>query len=212
MTAAEIRPRSPTRRGGQLCRPRVQRCADQLVMALAPCLARRTGADRATACVEVPHPAVMSCKLLIVANLAKLRPVIRRTTSGTSNCRANGSRTNRSSALGPPRHTERACAGAERTRAADDPGGLAAQAVPATADTSPACDAAPGLPYLPHRLRSAAIRPRLSRPAKDLYPERTWCPPRQPPPAASPGRCGRPLGVAAAACWCSGLGCPAVYA
>jgi hypothetical protein len=42
MTAAEIRPRSPTRRGGQLCRPRVQRCADQLVMALAPCLARRT--------------------------------------------------------------------------------------------------------------------------------------------------------------------------
>ncbi len=41
----------PTRCGGQLCRPRVQRCADQPVMALAPCLARRTGADRATAFV-----------------------------------------------------------------------------------------------------------------------------------------------------------------
>jgi len=42
----------------------------------------------------------MSCKLLIVANLAKLRPVIRRSTSRTSNCRANGLRTNRSSAVG----------------------------------------------------------------------------------------------------------------
>jgi hypothetical protein len=67
-------------------------------------------------CVEVPHPAVMSCKLLIVANLAKLRPVIRRTTSGTSNCRANGLRTNRSSAPGPRRGTPNAPAPARNAR------------------------------------------------------------------------------------------------
>lgn len=34
-------------------------------------------------CVEVPHPAVMSGKLLIVASLAKLRPVIQQAISGT---------------------------------------------------------------------------------------------------------------------------------
>jgi hypothetical protein len=147
--------RSPTRCGGQLCRPRVQRCADQPVMALAPCLARRTGADRATACVWR-----FCIQLLCHANSSSSLTwrSCARSSGGLSAEQATAVPTAQEPTapahLAAPRHTGRACAGAERTRAAvDDPGGLAAQAVPATAGTSPACDAAPRLPYLPHSLR-----------------------------------------------------------
>lgn len=154
----------------------------------------------------------MSCKLLIVANLAKLRPVIRRTTSRTSNCRANGLRTNRSSAVGraaahrTPARARNARGQQPMTRWPGRSGGTGHRRhFPrlrrgASTALSPASPPVRGDPSAPVPVGEGSLS------------ERTWCPPRQPPPAASPGRCGRPLGVVAAACWCKGRAAPAVYA
>ncbi len=139
--SATVIPRSQNdaRCGGQLRRPRVQRYADQPVMALAPCLARRAGADRATACAWR-----FRIQLLCHANASSSLTwrSCARSSGGLSAEQATAVPTAQGltapAHLAEPRHTERACAGAERTRAAaDDPGGVAAQAVPATADTSP---------------------------------------------------------------------------